>query len=395
MRYIKKFTNSNLLDLYKKSKFISPHIFIENTNVEYFEEYKRLEYISSTQTGGQYIDLGCQLLENTDDIQIDIKFNVKNHGKTGQQQSTFISSQPEVDPWPGFTIRIAAANITAINNSVQFTTKWLCSKDWGSYIEGSKTRYGCSYFSPRRTNGTAMITDGTFTEINQIYEYSILLDNIPDSQINNFSCHLFCALDSSNNPFRFIAADLYYLKFTKGDKVIRNLVPVKKSSTNEVGLYDIENNHFYTSQGDDPFVAGPIYEDVLKAADYWYVGKDYPKSPVINPELITNPLTKEIDESEHWQGLNEGWHFINNLNNLKTNDQHLFEEYESGYSYTVDFGWDDVDYYMVVPKDSIFKDSINTTIDFSANKQKIMIIGEKQYDVYKFRNSEFAYLIYP
>ena len=39
--------------------------------------YKPLEYISSTQTGGQYIDLGCKLLENTDDIEIDMKYNFK------------------------------------------------------------------------------------------------------------------------------------------------------------------------------------------------------------------------------------------------------------------------------------------------------------------------------
>ena len=52
-------------------------------------------------------------------------------------------------------------------------------------------------------------------------------------------------------------ADLYYLKLTKGGQVIRNLIPVKKVSTNEIGLYDMENDHLYVSQGDEPFVAGP------------------------------------------------------------------------------------------------------------------------------------------
>lgn len=260
MKHLKIFNNGNQLDLYKKSNFVAPYIYLDNSNksVKYLEEYKQLEYISSTASGGQYIDLGCQLLENTDDIQIDIKFNITNHGKTGQQQSTLIASQPEVNPYPGFTMRIAQAPIDSIINSVQFTTKWLCSADWGSYTESGKTRYGCKYLSPRKNNGEASISGGSATELNQIYEYSILLDNIPDSQINNFSCHLFCALNSSNNPFRFIAADLYKLKITKGGKIIRNLIPVKKISSNEIGLYDIENDHFYISQGDDPFVGGPV-----------------------------------------------------------------------------------------------------------------------------------------
>ena len=215
-------------------------------------KYRKLSYISSTSTGGQYIDLGCKLLEDTDDIQLDIKFNVKNHGKTGTQQSTLIASQPEVSPYPGFTMRIgnSLANST---NAVVFNTKWLCSKDWASYTEGGKTRYGCIYMSPKQ-NGSALISGGTCTELNQVYEYSILLDNIPNDQINDFNCYLFCALSSSNQPFRFIEADLYYLKITKGNTVIRDLIPVEDIATGDIGLYDQQNDVFYKSQGDDPFI---------------------------------------------------------------------------------------------------------------------------------------------
>ena len=40
--------------------------------------YTPLEYISSTQTGGQFIDLGCKLMENTDDIEIGDKVIIKD-----------------------------------------------------------------------------------------------------------------------------------------------------------------------------------------------------------------------------------------------------------------------------------------------------------------------------
>lgn len=263
MKYIKAFNNRNDLEIYKKSKFTAPHVFLNKQNLQdldYLEKYDQLEYISSTSTGGQYINLGCKLLENTDDIKIDIKFNITDHGKTGVQQSTLIASQPEVSPYPGFTIRIGRYEVTDTRNVVTFNNKWMCSTDWVSYTNSSKIGYSFSYMVPMGEYSYKPAGDGTTTLIGQIYEYSIVLDQIPDSQISDFNCHLFCALDSSNQPFRYIAADLYYLKFTKGNTVIRNLVPARRKSDNAVGLYDIENDHFYVSQGDEPFVAGPILE---------------------------------------------------------------------------------------------------------------------------------------
>lgn len=72
-----------------------------------YGKYRKLSYISSTQNGGQYIDLGCKLMENTDDIRMYIKFNIKGFGKNDNSdaQSTLIASQPEVSPYPGFVLR--------------------------------------------------------------------------------------------------------------------------------------------------------------------------------------------------------------------------------------------------------------------------------------------------
>ena len=252
MKHIKKFNNGDLLETYKKSNFVAPHIYLDSNldNVKYMQEYQQLEYISSTQAGGQYIDLGCQLMENTDDIQIDIKFNIKNHGKDSiqQQQSTLIAAQPEVSPWPGFVLRRFSTdnNILAIH----LQTKWAFTN---SVRRQTSNKYDSKYLSYYQ-DVKDLISGANWQNI---YEFSEILDNIPQSQVNNFSCHLFCALNSSNQPFRYCEADLYYLKFTKGGQVIRNLVPVKKVSTNEIGLYDMENDHLYVSQGDDPFVAGP------------------------------------------------------------------------------------------------------------------------------------------
>ena len=244
MKYIKKFQDNTALETYKKSNFVAPHVYLDsNLNaVKYMEEYIPLEYISSTQTGGQYIDLGCHLMENTDDIRIDIKFNIKNRGlNSADQQGALICSQPEVSPYPGFVLRYSNANS---EKSLHLQTKWnFTGCYWGSSTNKGTSKY-LSYGSNYKVD-------------NNIYEFSETLDNIPQSQVNNCTCTLFCALDSSNQPFRYVEADLYYLKFTKGETVIRDLVPVLDKH-NIPGLYDKANRKFYKSQSDAEFEAGPI-----------------------------------------------------------------------------------------------------------------------------------------
>ena len=247
MKHIKKFNNEAQLDSYKKSNFISPYIYFDSNTkaVKFMQKYKQLEYISSTSTGNQYIDLGCKLMANTDNIQIDIKFNSHGNSNATDKQGTLLASQLETSPYPGFVLR----NITDDNfNSVQFCGKWEFNSN--TLFENNKYFYKNFAWSQWSKYYNTQL-------INTIVEESIELNNIPEAQCHQMNTHLFCALDGSNNPFRFALADLYYLKLTKGGQVIRNLIPVKKVSTNEIGLYDMENDHLYVSQGDEPFVAGP------------------------------------------------------------------------------------------------------------------------------------------
>lgn len=244
MKYLKKFSTQSQCQSYIENNWISPHIYKiqENKTVDYEDKYVPLEYISSTKTGGQYIDLGCHLMENIDDIHIDIKFNIKDRGlNSSAQQGTLICSQTEVSPYPGFVLRYSNNNS---EKSLHLQTKWnFTGCYWGSSTNKGTSKY-LSYGSNYKVD-------------NNIYEFSETLDNIPQSQVNNCTCTLFCALDSSNQPFRYVEADLYYLKFTKGETVIRDLVPVLDKH-NIPGLYDKANRKFYKSQSDAEFEAGPI-----------------------------------------------------------------------------------------------------------------------------------------
>ena len=250
VKYLKKFQSSSDLNNQNLLNFESPHIYsIDNsTNIDYEGRFEQLEYISSTSTGGQYIDLGCKLMENTDDIQIDMKFNFKGHGKTGKQQSTFICSQPETSPYPGFTCRIGAHNM---ETGIEFVLKWFISDELTPRVDGNR------YYYKKFGGATAsnVIIKNSY-ETNTIIEESILLIDIPQAQCHNMNTHLFCALNSSGQPFRFSEVDVYYMRIYKGGTLLRSLWPVRRKSDNAIGLYDSVNDYLYISQGDQPFV-GP------------------------------------------------------------------------------------------------------------------------------------------
>lgn len=241
MKYLKSFESEELRQSYISKEWTSPHIYLNklDKSLDFEEKYTPLQYISSTQTGGQYIDLGCHLMENTDDIRIDIKFNIKNRGlNSSAQQGALICSQPESGSYPGFVLRYQNGNSERL---LQLQAKWNFT---GCYWKNNK---GVSKY---------LTYDSHSSLDNNIYEFTETLDNIPSSQVNNCTCTLFCALDGSNNPFRFVEADLYYLRFTKGNIIVRDLIPVL-TKNGIPGLYDKAHKKFYRSQGEVDFVVGP------------------------------------------------------------------------------------------------------------------------------------------
>lgn len=280
MKYIKTFNNSTDRETYMNSNFVTPHIFLNKENlrdIHYLEEYIPLEYISSTQTGGQYINLGCKLFENTDDIKIDIKFNMKGGGKdynaasgvNGHKPSVLIGSVSENDPYFGFVVRKADVKSNGTFNDIYVTmyTKWEISNSvFGNYNgdADNKKKYYPTYLAGN-------ISGYEQTTINQIYEKTLIIDNLSSidsgtfNKMKNLETDMFAIYKDGGTSFtdynkkmwRFSEADVYYCKIMKGNTVIRDLIPVKRNSDNAVGLYDKQNDHFYISQGDNPFVAGP------------------------------------------------------------------------------------------------------------------------------------------
>lgn len=229
-------------------------------------KYKRLDYISSTATGGQYIDLGCKLFENTDEIQVEIKFKIKGKGKDNDKQSVLLGANDESQNniWPGMLLRTTD---TTKSNEIQFKTK--------------NVKFNCYV---NNVNYTSYVQNGNYyiyecpTYMNNIYDLKVITTTWNSNSTHSKNTTLFCGLDSNNTPFRYSISDLYYLKLYKNGQLVRDLIPVQRISDDEAGLLDLANSVFYPSQGDESFVAGYHYDHEIEylesTGDQW-INLDY------------------------------------------------------------------------------------------------------------------------
>lgn len=200
--------------------------------------YTELEYIESTTTGGQYIDLDIKLYETLGAwYDIAIKYNVSGKGMDNVQPTLF-GCQDNNTPWPGTFIRM---NQSSSTNTI------------GRYIGGTSKD---NNLGNNNTDIELPVQTGSNKNVTN-------LNN--GGKTHSWGTSLFCAFsDASGTPFRFIAAKLYYFKlFLKASEdaqgtLVRDMMPCKRNSDNAIGLLDKVNNVFYTNPSGDAFVAGPV-----------------------------------------------------------------------------------------------------------------------------------------
>lgn len=202
-------------------------------------EYTELEYIASTSTGGQYIDLDIMLYDELNKwYDIAIKFNAIGSGKTSStNQPTIFGCQDNTgSPWPGTFIRKDAATDNMIGRWIGANTKDKVLGQLGNDIE----------LSPKDAPNM------------NVYN----LNN--SGKTHTWGTSLFCIFNNqAKTTFdRFIEAKLYYFKlYSKASKesqgvLVRDMMPCRNSE-GVVGLLDKVNNVFYSSPNGAAFVAGP------------------------------------------------------------------------------------------------------------------------------------------
>jgi hypothetical protein len=191
--------------------------------------YTEVEYIASTKTGGQYIDLDILLYDTLNkNYDIAMKFNIIGSGKDNTSQGTMFGCQDNTgSPWPGTFIRTNSNNVQS------------------RYIGGS---------GKDNTLGTVgndiELTEKTPPSKN-VYNYN------NSGKTHTWGTSLFCVFNNQAKTafIRFVEAKLYYFKLFVEGELVRDMVPCIDPN-NVVGLYDLVNNVFYSSPNGAAFVAG-------------------------------------------------------------------------------------------------------------------------------------------
>ena len=221
--------NSNVAGLYDMvsgtfytSQSSTPFVGVEYSGLP--SGYSELYSISSTSSGGQYIDLNIKLYEATPNFDFKMKFRLVGNGSDNSSQATMFSCQYNASPYPGLFVR--------------------------RYQSAVQCKLG---------NGNNSSIGNTGSGVSRIYEYDYdeSLGYNDKNTTHSTGTTLFCFTDTNGTYGRFANGTVYYFKLWQNGSLVRNMIPCINPN-NVVGMYDLANGVFYTTPSTDPFEAGPV-----------------------------------------------------------------------------------------------------------------------------------------
>lgn len=216
-------------------------------------EYQEVEYIEKqySASNSSYINSG---ITASNDLVVEAElFN--EIGTTDGACAVFGSRV-------GFKNKDYTLNFTnAVSNGTKYDSRFGSNAyNYGSYL----VEYPKNYHILTWGNGEVKINGET----------KLAMDNTSFQSTLN----VFLFAGNSNGSVGFFEGSgktkVKWLKMTKNGVLVRNFIPCYRKSDNEIGMYDLVNNQFYTNQGSGSFLKGKdvIYTStnaVSFATDSW------------------------------------------------------------------------------------------------------------------------------
>lgn len=228
------------------------------TNIDHFlpSDYQEVEYIEN-QAGTEYID--TLVAPNTAMFKYEIEFKYMEPNLTTDKYGG------------GINRTIAFPNV--YNNQFRFLP--LTTTFPANYNKHNVVISFSQTGSDVTMDGATKHTSTTLTQSNETL--------------------LLFKLRNNGEPWSSALMKLYHVRYFLGGYLIRNFIPAKRKSDNEVGLYDTVNNQFYTNQGTGTFIAGPnIVSDKIERA-YATNNAGVPS------QVFADRLPDELQECEYIQ----------------------------------------------------------------------------------------------
>lgn len=237
--------------------------------------YTQLEYIEGT--GTQYIDTGV-IPNNNTGFEVD-GYAINECAIMGANDSN------------------APLNFNFMNiGDTSYRFQRYGSNSTNAYVLVDKTTY------PRNTRYVWKMLK------NKIYADNALLATFTNYTLPSTTktIYLFGVNGASNIALG--SKRIYNTKIYNDDTLIRNFIPTKRTSDNEVGMYDLVNNVFYTNIGTGTFIAGSAIEQLYysiyqyRSSTWVQVGEEY-----LYPSTTVTPTTSQqtVPIPENYMGLKE------------------------------------------------------------------------------------------
>lgn len=216
-------------------------------------EYQQVEYIEST--GTQYIDTQIYGTEKTSiDITYEYNSNATSSGILGnriaQKQNEFLlGTSSNLIPdylflgYANSGISNNSQNYTNYNIPINSSIKYRIIINPGLYPNPTLTpNFNLNPKTPYK-----------FVNINGI---DYIVSNITNQKFMTFKTLDIFKIYTSQNDYSLTSAKLYNLRIYNGNELRRDFIPCYHKSDNEIGLYDLINEVFYTNLGTGTFLKG-------------------------------------------------------------------------------------------------------------------------------------------
>ncbi|MBQ9607852.1 MAG: phage tail protein [Lachnospiraceae bacterium] len=189
------------------------------------EEYTQVDYIENT--GKQYIDTGIHGNLNTEIIT-----KVTNNNYSGQLFGDITNNSKAI-----------SCNFSFNSSLISRFGNKESSSILGNYVSSNNV------FTLKENK------EGIYINGSKVQEF-----NATDTFITENTLLLFNRNSSSGSQQNTWKGKLYYFKIYDNNSLVRDFIPCYRNSDNEVGLYDLVNNVFYTNQGTGAFTYGSTYD---------------------------------------------------------------------------------------------------------------------------------------
>ena len=200
------------------------------------KEYTQVDYIQGS--GTQYIDTGLVLTQDNS-VELEISMNVKN------DQNKMLFGTRSGASSNNISIN-ATTNLTLDFNNSNYSTY---RTEWNYTIN---TKYILYNSKEKRV---------IYNEDHNVLAQNTTICN--DTITTPQTATLFYINPKPSNTWYNASAKIYYCKIWNNDTLVRNIIPCIRNSDNEVGMYDLVTNTFYTNQGTGSFTYGEIVVDTI------------------------------------------------------------------------------------------------------------------------------------